>query len=126
MPIALFYKRRRICIKVINKTTHDGKHRASGGVVGSNKMDKFKLNNIIFQAALVVLQKNENWIKYGDLLYQTTEKVKEVATEITIDAVEKWIKECIDIRYISVKRSQRDEINADDYCRGEWLGLNNH
>ena len=38
MPIALFYKRRRICIKVINKTTHDGKHRASGGVVRSNKM----------------------------------------------------------------------------------------
>lgn len=104
-------------------------------------MDKFKLNGIIFQAALAVFRENENWIKYGDLLYKTTEKVKEVVPEITIDAVEKWIKECIDIRYISVARSNqfeklapyiarllesKAEIAADDYCRGEWLGLNKH
>ena len=31
-------KGRIICIKVINKATHDGKHRASGGVVRSKKM----------------------------------------------------------------------------------------
>lgn len=86
-------------------------------------MDKYELDDIIFNQCCEVLSNNDNWIEYGDLLYQTTEKVKEVVPEITIDAVEKWIKECIDNEYISVARSQRDEITADDYCRGEWLGL---
>ena len=87
-------------------------------------MDKIKLNGIIFQAALEVFRKNENWIKYSDLLYQTTEKVKEVVPEITIDTVGEWVKGCIEVAYISVARSKYNaEITADDYCRGEWLGL---
>lgn len=96
------------------------------------KMDKYELDDIIFQAAFQVFYNNENWIKYGDLLCQTTEKVREVVPEIDIDTVEKWIKGCIDAEYISVARlapalarliNQNATIAADDYCRGEWLGL---
>lgn len=87
-------------------------------------MDKIKLNGIIFQAALEVFRQNENWIKYGDLLFQTTEKVREVLPEIEIDTVKQWIKGCIDAEYISVAKSKYNaEITADDCCRGEWLGL---
>ena len=82
-----------------------------------------ELDDIIFQAAFEVFYNNDYWIEYGDLLYQTTEKVREVIPEIGIDTVEKWIKNCIENEYISVARSQKDEITADDYCRGEWLGL---
>ena len=86
-------------------------------------MDKYELDDIIFDCAYQVFAENDNWIEYGDLLYQTTEKVKEIVPEIDMDTVEKWIKGCIDAEYISVARSQQDKINADDYCRGEWLGL---
>lgn len=82
-------------------------------------MDKYEFDDIIFDKCCEVFYQNDNWIEYGDLLYQTTEKVKEVI----IVAVEQWIKECIDNEYISVARSKQDEITADDYCRGEWLGL---
>ena len=81
------------------------------------------LDDLIFQAAFEVFLANQNWIEYGDLLYQTVEKVREVIPEIDIDTIEKWIKECIENEYISVARSKQDEITADDYCRGEWLGL---
>ena len=96
------------------------------------KMDKYELDDLIFQAAFEVFYQNDNWIKYGDLLWQTTEKVREVIPEINIDTVEKWIKGCIDAEYISVARlapalarliNQNATIAADDYCRGEWLGL---
>ena len=96
------------------------------------KMDKYELDDLIFQAAFEVFYQNENWIKYGDLLCQTTEKVRQVIPEIDIDTVEKWIKGCIDAEYISVARlapalarliNQNATIAADDYCRGEWLGL---
>lgn len=86
-------------------------------------MKNDELDDIIFNAAFEIFYNNNNWIEYGDLLYQTTEKVREIIPEITIDAVEKWIKECIENEYISVARSRQDEITADDYCRGEWLGL---
>ena len=86
-------------------------------------MDKYELDDIIFDKACEVFYQNDNWIKYGDLLYQTAEKVREVIPEIDIDAIEKWVKGCIDAEYISVARSHQDEITADDYCRGEWLGL---
>ena len=86
-------------------------------------MDKYELDDIIFDKCCEVLSNNDNWIEYGDLLYQTTEKVKEVIPEITMEKVEEWIKDCIQSEYISVARSRRDEITADDYCRGEWLGL---
>lgn len=86
-------------------------------------MKNDELDDIIFNAAFEVFYNNGNWIEYGDLLYQTTENVREVVPEIDIDTVEKWIKCCIDAEYISVARSQKDEITADDYCRGEWLGL---
>ena len=91
-----------------------------------------ELDDIIFQAAFEVFYNNDNWIKYGDLLCQTTEKVQEVVPEIDIDTVEKWIKGCIDAEYISVARltpalariiNQNATIAGDDYCRGEWLGL---
>lgn len=82
-----------------------------------------ELDDIIFNCVFEVFYSNSNWIKYGDLLYQTTEKVKEVVPEIDIDAIENWIKGCIDSEYISVARSKQGELNADDYCRGEWLGL---
>lgn len=87
-------------------------------------MDRIKQNGLIFQAALEVFRQNENWIEYGDLLYQTTEKVREIIPEIDIDTVEKWVKGCVEVSYISVARSQTDAIAANDYCRGEWLGLN--
>lgn len=96
------------------------------------KMDKYELDDLIFQAAFEVFYNNDNWIKYGDLLCQTTEKVREVIPEIDIDTVEKWIKECIDAEYISVAKltpslarliNQNATIAADDCCRGEWLGL---
>lgn len=83
----------------------------------------YELDDLIFQAAFEVFYNNNNWIEYGDLLYQTTEKMKEVIPEIGIDTVEKWVKGCIAAEYISVARSHQDEITADDYCRGEWLGL---
>lgn len=83
----------------------------------------YELDDIIFDKACEVFYQNDNWIKYGDLLYQTAEKVREVVPEIDIDTVEKWIKGCIEVAYISVARSHQDEIAADDYCRGEWLGL---
>ena len=86
-------------------------------------MDKYELDDIIYDYAMEVFANNDNWIEYGDLLYQTTEKVKEVIPEITMEKVEEWIKDCIQSEYISVARSRRDEITADDYCRGEWLGL---
>ena len=86
-------------------------------------MDKYELDDIIFDCACQVFVENDNWIEYGDLLYQTTEKVKEVVPQITVDTVENWIKGCIDAEYITVARSNQDEITADDYCRGEWLGL---
>lgn len=95
-------------------------------------MDKYELDDIIFDKACEVFYQNDNWIKYGDLLCQTTEKVREVIPEIDIDTVEKWIKGCIDAEYISVARlapalarliNQNATIAADDYCRGEWLGL---
>lgn len=96
------------------------------------KMDKYELDDLIFQAAFEVFYQNDNWIKYGDLLCQTAEKVREVVPEIDIDTVEKWVKGCIDAEYISVARlapalarliNQNATIAADDYCRGEWLGL---
>ena len=96
------------------------------------KMDKYELDDLIFQVAFEVFYQNDNWIKYGDLLCQTTEKVREVIPEIDIDTVEKWIKGCIDAEYISVAQlapalarliNQNATIAADDYCRGEWLGL---
>lgn len=95
-------------------------------------MDKYELDDIIFDFACEVFYQNDNWIEYGDLLQQTTAKVREVVPEITIDAVEKWIKDCIAAEYISVARlppsiarllGNNAEIAADDYCRGEWLGL---
>ena len=86
-------------------------------------MDKYELDDIIFDCVCEVFYSNSNWIEYGDLLYQAMEKVREVVPEITIDAVENWIKGCIDSEYISVARSKSGEITADDYCRGEWLGL---
>lgn len=86
-------------------------------------MKNEELDDIIFNAAFEVFYNNNNWIEYGDLVYQTTEKLREVIPEIGIDTVEKWVKGCIDAEYISVARSQKDEITADDYCRGEWLGL---
>ena len=81
------------------------------------------LDDLIFQAAFEVFYNNGNWIEYGDLLYQTVEKVREVIPEIDIDTIEKWIKECITNDYISVARHNADELNANDICRGEWLGL---
>ena len=96
------------------------------------KMDKYELDDIIFDKACEVFYQNDNWIRYGDLLCQTTEKVREVVPEIDIDTVEKWIKGCIDAEYISVAKltpslarliNQNTTIAADDYCRGEWLGL---
>ena len=96
------------------------------------KMDKYELDDLIFQAAFEVFYQNDNWIKYGDLLYQTVEKLRVAIPEIDIDTVEKWIKGCIDAEYISVARlapalarliNQNATIAADDYCRGEWLGL---
>lgn len=87
-------------------------------------MDKYELDDIIFDKACEVFYQNDNWIRYGDLLCQTTEKVREVIPEIDIDTVEKWIKGCIDAEYISVAKSKYNaEITADDCCRGEWLGL---
>lgn len=86
-------------------------------------MKNDELDDIIFNTAFEVFYNNDNWIEYGDLLYQTAEKVREVIPEIDIDTVEKWVKGCIDAEYISVARSQKDKITADDYCRGEWLGL---
>lgn len=86
-------------------------------------MDKYELDDLIFKVAFEVFYNNNNWIEYGDLLYQVAEKVKEIVPEIDMDTVENWIKGCIDSEYISVARSQKDEITADDYCRGEWLGL---
>ena len=92
----------------------------------------YELDDLIFQAAFEVFYHNDNWIKYGDLLYQTTEKLRIAIPEIDIDTVEKWIKGCIDAEYISVARlapalarliNQKATIAADDYCRGEWLGL---
>lgn len=96
------------------------------------KMDKYELDDLIFQAAFQVFYENGNWIKYGDLLQQTTEKLRVAIPEIDIDTVEKWIKGCIDAEYISVAKlapalarliNQNATIAADDYCRGEWLGL---
>lgn len=96
------------------------------------KMDKYELDDLIFQAAFEVFYQNDNWIKYGDLLCQTTEKMRVAIPEIDIDTVEKWVKGCIDAEYISVARlapalarliNQNATIAADDYCRGEWLGL---
>lgn len=88
------------------------------------KMDKYELDDLIFQAAFEVFYNNNNWIRYGDLLYQTVEKMRVAIPEIDIDTVEKWIKGCIDAEYISVAKSKYNaEIAADDYCRGEWLGL---
>ena len=81
------------------------------------------LDDLIFQAAFEVLYNNDNWIEYGDLLYQTVGKVREVIPEIDIDTIKKWIKECITNDYISVARHNADELNANDLCRGEWLGL---
>ena len=81
------------------------------------------LDDLIFQAAFEVFLANQNWIEYGDLLYQTVGKVREVIPEIDIDTIEKWIKECITNDYISVARHNADELNANDLCRGEWLGL---
>ena len=81
------------------------------------------LDDLIFQAAFEVLYNNDNWIEYGDLLYQTVGKMREVIPEIDIDTIEKWIKECIANDYISVARHNADELNANDLCRGEWLGL---
>lgn len=86
-------------------------------------MKNDELDDIIFNAAFEIFYNNNNWIEYGDLLYQTTEKVREITPEIDIDTVEKWVKGCIAAEYISVAKSQKDEITADDYCRGEWLGL---
>ena len=86
-------------------------------------MDKYELDDIIFDCCCEVLYNNGNWIEYGNLLLQTFEKVKEKIPLISIDEVEKWIKECIENEYISVARSYENEITADDYCRGEWLGL---
>ena len=96
------------------------------------KMDKYELDDLIFQAAFEVFYQNANRIKYGDLIYQTVEKLRVAIPEIDIDTVEKWIKGCIDAEYISVARlapalarliNQNATIAADDYCRGEWLGL---
>lgn len=95
-------------------------------------MKNEELDDIIFNAAFEVFYNNDNWIEYGDLLYKTVEKVREVVPEIDIDTVEKWIKGCIDAEYISVAQlapalarliNQNATIAADDYCRGEWLGL---
>ena len=87
-------------------------------------MDKYELDDIIFDFACEVFYQNDNWIEYGDLLQQTTAKVREVVPEINIDTVEKWIKDCIKNEYISVEKSKYNaEIAANDYCRGEWLGL---
>ena len=86
-------------------------------------MDKYELDDIIYDYAMEVFANNDNWIEYGDLLYQTHEKVKATVPLITLDQVEEWVKGCIDAEYITVARSRRDEITADDYCRGEWLGL---
>lgn len=86
-------------------------------------MKNDELEDFFFNAVFEIFYKNDNWIEYGDLLYQTAENVRDSIPEINIDTVEKWIKECILNDYISVARSQKDEITADDYCRGEWLGL---
>lgn len=86
-------------------------------------MTNEELDDIIFNAAFEIFYKNNNWIEYGDLLYQTAEKVRDLIPEIDIDTVEKWVKGCIAAEYISVARSQTDAIAANDYCRGEWLGL---
>lgn len=95
-------------------------------------MKNEELDDIIFNAAFEVFYQNDNWIKYGDLIYQTTEKLRVAIPEIDIDTVEKWIKGCIAAEYISVASlspsiarllGNNAEIAADDYCRGEWLGL---
>ena len=86
-------------------------------------MDKYELDDIIFNTAFEVFYNNNNWIEYGDLCVFTLAKCKTIAPDISMETVEKWVKGCIDAEYISVARSQKDEITADDYCRGEWLGL---
>lgn len=86
-------------------------------------MDKYELDDIIFDCVCEVFYSNSNWIEYGDLLYQAVGKVKEIVPQVTVDIVENWIKGCIDSEYISVAWSKKGEITADDYCRGEWLGL---
>ena len=86
-------------------------------------MDKYELDDIIFDCCCEVLYNNGNWIEYGNLLLQIFEKLKEKIPLISIDEVEKWIKECIANDYISVARHNADELNANDLCRGEWLGL---
>ena len=96
------------------------------------KMDKYELDDIIFNAAFEVFYNNNNWIRYGDLCVFTLAKCKTIDPDIPMETVEKWIKGCIDAEYISVAKlapalarliNQNATIAADDYCRGEWLGL---
>ena len=86
-------------------------------------MDKYELDDIIFDKVCEVFYNNSNWIKYGDLLNKSVELIKKEYPQIQKSQVENWIKGCIDSEYISVARSKQGEITDNDYCRGEWLGL---
>ena len=86
-------------------------------------MDKYELDDIIFDKVCEVFYFNGNWIKYGDLLNEAFELIKKEYPQIQKSQVENWIKNCIDNEYISVAKGDFNKLSDDDYCRGEWLGL---